>query len=238
MGRRRAKTKKVTPLESSSSSSDDDGNISSLDDNNGTSSTSGENQKEKRKKAVKVSAVSNDVLKRPRNAGNCVSAFESTSNDATQDEECSIIVDNDVAFKKQAPFCCATCHCPKNVVQKLQEVDEEFFQPGEGACWHRRCCHGHHFDHKKDNLEYWATSFLAAQEQGEKYLLVAATEPLSSTPAAAAAAGNDEHRPNTNPLHFDWITKRELQTQYNVARSQQAELYNDDGWESKFRSLY
>jgi hypothetical protein len=249
MGRRRAKTKKVT-LDSSSDDSSDDG-----DD-----STNGEKKKTKNKsckravaagEAVDVDVVSNEVMKRPRNAGNCVSAFECSSakgdgveDDDDNEDEQSIIPDNDLSFDVQAPFCCATCHCPKQVVEKLQLADEEFFQPGEGARWHRRCCHGHHLEHKKAcMLEYWATSFLAAQEQGEMYFYQqagAAAEPSSSSsssPAVAAAARkddeNDQHRPNTNPLHFDWITKRELQNQYNVARSQQAEMYNDDGWESK-----
>jgi hypothetical protein len=233
MGRRRAKSKKVSH-DSSSSSSDDE----SSDDE----AISGGEKKKKNGKAVIAAVVldaSTEIARRPRNVGNCVLDFECAR--GVQEE--GSVPDDDLSFEKQAPFCCAVCHCPEKIVQKLNLTDEANFQPGEGACWHRRCCHGHHLDCKKGVLEYWSTPFLAAQEENFEYILKstvdqeaederrrATGESLRPSPAPDA---RNENEPNTYPLHMEWITKRELVKQYNVARRQQAKLYNDDGWESK-----
>jgi hypothetical protein len=140
----------------------------------------------------------------------------------TDAEEGAALLDlpSDEEFALLAPFCCAVCRCSRARQARIP-ADWLWFEPHEGTLWHRRCCHGHYGE---ETNEHWTVPYLSVYHA--KTDLVEAA--LQREEVLGDANPTEDPQQSSSGTDLEWITERELFRQYEVSKSQEAQLYNDD----------
>jgi len=163
----------------------------------------------------------NEVARRPGVLPSRVPKFSQVPQ-KERSEEMKMEGPSEKEAESQAPFCCAVCACCSGRKERVEMnrfyVFNWFELEAIPGCWHRRCCHGQ-YEIKSANF---TLPLVHANMTIENILCNREQEKQESIPVL---------------YELEWVTKGILINSYRTAKSQEAELYNNDKLETATQKL-